>query len=420
MATVPTPFVMPSRRPPTFARTPHSILALAALALGGCRGDGALFHGHTTRAPEVLQARRGEFVRTLSLTGEVDAISAVELKVPRVPSGKVALRKLLAEGAEVKAGEVVARLDSSSFVQQIKDLTLQLSQAEIDLERQRSQNGVLEADKELDLERKKAALRRAEVDADVPEGILPKRDFLEKQMAVRRAQAEVERADAALAAQKTADGTDIRLKQIALEKLRRAVRTAEEAIATLTLTTTAAGTVLLGDHPEERRKVQEGDEIFMGMVVARVASSNSRRVRAWLADVDDAKVAVGMPAVITLDAYPGRHFDGTVKEISPVAQTQGQGRMQGQRRVFTVGVDLRDGSADILRPGLSARVEVIVDRKAGALLVPRVALDLDGDQPRLMLATGESQVVSLSGCNGQSCVVTGGVTEGAALRRANP
>jgi multidrug resistance efflux pump len=394
----------------------------ATLALGAC-GEGKRdpLRGRATQASaDALQARRGEFVRTLSLTGEVDAVSAVELKVPRVPSGKVALRKLLPEGQEVKAGEVVARLDSTSFVQQIKDLTLQQSQAEIDLERQLSQNGVLEADKELDLERKRAALKRAEVDADVPEGILPKRDFLEKQMAVRRAKVEVERAEAGLAAQRTAAETDVKLKRIALEKLRRAVKLAEDAIDTLTLTTTADGTVLLGDHPEERRKVQEADELFMGMVVARVASSDSRRVRAWLADVDDGKVSVGMPARITLDAYPGRVFPGTVRDISPVAQTQGQGRMQGQRRVFTVGIELRDAASEILRPGLSARVEVIVDRKAGALLVPRAALDLNGEEPRLLLASGESQSVSLGGCNGDVCVVAGGVNEGAALRRAIP
>ena len=391
------------------------------LLLAACWGKQPMpGHGTHPNREAALQVSRGDLVRTLSLTGEVDAVSAVELKVPRVPTGKAALRKLLPEGTEVKAGDVVARLDSSGFALQVRDLTLQLSQAEIDVEHQRSVNGVVEADKELDLERKKAVLRRAEVDADVPEGILPKRDFLEKQMVVRRARADLERAQAALTTQKGADETDLRFKKITLEKLRRAVRQAEDVIATLTLTTTAAGTVLLGDHPEERRKVQEGDELFMGMVVARVASSRSRRVRAWLADVDDGKVAVGMPATIVLDAYPGRRFEGLVRDISPVAQTQGQGRMQGQRRVFTVEVDLRDGAAEILRPGLSARIEVQVDRQADVLLAPRAALDLAGDRPRLRLASGESRVVSLGGCNAQSCTVASGVSEGMALQRANP
>jgi HlyD family secretion protein len=373
-------------------------------------------------AAEVLRAQRGVFTRQLSLTGEVDAVAAVELKVPRVPTGKVALRKLSPEGSEVKAGEVVARLDSNAFVQQIKDLTLQLSQAEIDLERQLSQNGVLEADRALDVERKRAILKRAEVDADVPEGILPKRDFLEKKLTVRRAQVEVERSEAALAAQRTTAATDVKLKRIALEKLRRLVGAAEEAIATLSLTTTVDGTVLLGDHQEERRKVQEGDELFMGMVVARVASAGSRRVRAWLVDVDDGKVAADMPAVVTLDAYPGRTFPGIVRDISPVAQTQGQGRMQGQRRVFTVSVELDEAAAstEVLRPGLSARVEVVIDRQPGALMVPRAALDLTGDEPQVLLASGEARPVALKGCNAEACVVGEGVDERTALRRGTP
>ena len=86
------------------------VVLSASLALEAC-GDGDRTPSSAARSPhagEVLQARRGVFERTLSLTGELDAVSAVELKVPRVPSGKVALRKLAPEGSEVKAGDVMA------------------------------------------------------------------------------------------------------------------------------------------------------------------------------------------------------------------------------------------------------------------------------------------------------------------------
>ena len=167
--------------------------------------------------------RQGPFERHLTLTGEIDTVSAVELKVPRVPNGQVPIRYLAPEGAEVKAGDVVVELDSTTFVLEIKDRTLQLNQAEIDLQRQLSQNGVAEADKALDVERKRAAVKRAEVDADVPEGILPKRDYLEKQLVLERARADLERAEDALASQQAAAAADVKLKRIAVEKLRRAV-----------------------------------------------------------------------------------------------------------------------------------------------------------------------------------------------------
>jgi HlyD family secretion protein len=366
-----------------------------------------------------LVVRRGDFERYLTLTGEIDAAVAFELQVPRTPTGQVTIRYLAPEGAEVKAGEVIVELDSSSFLQQIKDKILQLSQAEIDLERQISQSGVAEADKALELERKRAALRRAEVDADVPPGILPKRDYLEKQMALHRARVDLERAEEALAAQKKTAEADLHIRRLSLEKLRRAVQATRAAIATLVLRAPEAGTVILGDHPEGR-KFQEGDDVLTGTTIARVSASQARRVRASLIDVDDGKVAVTMPARTVLDAHPERTFRGTVRELSSVARAPAE--MRAQRRAFTALVELEESDMDLLRPGLSARVEVITERERDALLVPRVAVDFDAPEgPSVYQASGGAAApVTLGACNAEVCVVTAGLAEGARLRKVLP
>jgi multidrug resistance efflux pump len=397
-----------------------ALAGLLGLAPACGRAGSASAEPHERPSSDPLVVRRGDFERRIPLTGEIDAVAAAELKVPRVPNGKGVIHFLAPEGAEVKAGDVVVELDSTAFVQQIKDRALQLSQAEIDLERQLSQNGVLEADKALDVERKRAVVKRAEVDADVPEGILPKRDYLEKQMVLRRARVDLEKAEEALQAQRNAGETDIKLKRLALEKLRRAVKAAEDAIATLTLRAPGAGTVILGDYGEERRKFQEGDDAFMGATVARVSSSNAHRVRGWLVDVDDGKIAVGMPARVVLDAYPGRTFSGAVREISPVARAPGEARSQAQRRVFTVVIELGDAEAEVLRPGLSARMEIITDQKRQVLLVPRGAVDFASERPRVLLASGGESLIALGGCNAEACVVTGGLDEDARVRRPAP
>ena len=164
-------------------------------------------------------------------------------------------------------------------------------------------------------------------------------------MALRRARVDVEKAEEALAVQRRADETDLKIMRISVEKLQPRAEGGRGRHRDLTLRSTVAGTVILGDHPEERRKLQETDDVFMGMTLARVASSNARRVRAWLVDVDDGKIAVGMPARVTLDAYPARVFTGVVRDISPVARAPGEYRAQAQRRVFTVGVELGDADA---------------------------------------------------------------------------
>lgn len=128
------------------------LLLVGLGAVAGCgRAEVAPRASDQPAAAEGLPVRQGPFERHLTLTGEIDTVSAVELKVPRVPNGQVPIRYLAPEGAEVKAGDVVVELDSTTFVLEIKDRTLQLNQAEIDLQRQLSQNGVAEADKALDV-----------------------------------------------------------------------------------------------------------------------------------------------------------------------------------------------------------------------------------------------------------------------------
>jgi multidrug resistance efflux pump len=196
-------------------------------------------------------------------------------------------------------------------------------------------------------------------------------------------------------------------------KLRRAVDIAQEALAALTLRSTAAGSVIINDHPEERRKLQEADDVFMGMTVARVSSGSGRRVRAWLSDVDDGKVAPGMPARVVLDAHPDRQFTGTVRDISAVARSPGDPR--AQRRVFTVNVDLAEVDAAVLRPGLSARVDVVLDRRAQALMAPRAAIAWTAEGPRARLADGSEVEIALGGCNRDACVIERGLDAGARL-----
>ena len=414
------PAVSPSRcRAPAapFSRRQALLCLVVAGAHLGCGGGATQGGGNGAGAARPLAPAvvfRGDFEQRLALSGEIDAVAAVELKGPRVPTGKSPLRFLCPEGAEVKAGDVVAELDSASFVAEIKDRSLQLSQAEIDLQRQISQNGVLEADRALDVERKRAAVERAAIDADLPEGILPKRDFLEKQLVLRRVKVDLEKAQEAAQLGDRAAASDLEVKRIVIEKLRRAMSEAEHAIGSLTLRASAAGTVMVADHPEERRKLQEGDDVFMGMTVARVASSRARRVKAVLIDVDDGKVMPGMAARVVLDTYPDRSFAGVVKDIAPVARTPNDSR-GAQRRIFAVNVDLNDAEAALLRPGLSARVEVVLQRKSQVLLAARGSIDWSASRARVQLPGRKFAEVKLGECNREVCVVESGVAEGTPL-----
>lgn len=384
-------------------------LVIAALGCGRTRGGRVAEPGK----PVELAARRGAFERRLLLTGEIDAVSAAELRVPRIPMGRVTVRWLIDDGAAVKAGDKLAELDNANFVAQVRERSLTVSQSETELKRQQWQNELDAGDRQLEVQRKRTALQRAEIDADVPAGILPQRDFLVKQLAVKKARADLEKAEDVRVQQEKTAALDLSLKRIALEKVKRELELAQQMIDSLTLRAPAAGTAILGDH-WEGRKLQVADEIPVGHVVARLPDLQQIRVKAWLSDVDDGKVAADMPAQVFLDAYPDQMLPGKILEIAQVAREASE---RSLRRVFQVSLALGLEAADArLRPGLSARVEVIADRRPDAVMVPREALSLEGE-PRVTLAGGTRRAITLGPCNAEVCVAAG-LEPGARLRRA--
>ncbi len=354
---------------------------------------------------------KGTFERRVLLSGEVDAVSAVELKVPRIPAGRATIRWLENDGTVVKAGQKVAELDNATFVAQMRDQALRVSQSEMDLKRQQWQNGLQETDRVLDVERKRAAVERARIDADVPEGILPKREYLEKQIVFGRARGELQKAEEALRSHRSTAGVDVTLKRLALDKARRELVDLEHLSDALVLRTPKGGTIVVGDHPWEGRKLHVGDDVWLGRTVARLPDPNQLRIRAWLADVDDGAIQVGMPAEIMLDAFADRRLSGRVLEIAPAAREITD---RSPRRVFQVLVTLDDKAVAGLRPGASARVEIVAERRPDSVLVPRSAVEMGTGVVHFL--SGERRPITLGRCNGQECFVTAGVEPGARLR----
>jgi HlyD family secretion protein len=100
-----------------------------------------------------------------------------------------------------------------------------------------------------------------------------------------------------------------------------------------------------------------------GTVLFTVADLGSMLIKASINEVDIGRVRLGMPVVITVDAFPYRRFDGKVTQISPAA------RLKEKIKVFDVEVTLKEQIADF-RAGMTANIDVRGDRVEKALSVP--------------------------------------------------
>lgn len=359
-----------------------------------------------------LRVRRGAFASEVVLSGEVEAAAGEVLTVPRLPSWQTAIKWIADEGTAVKSGDAVVELDNSaltadleskrqSAMQTIQELQQKEAEWEADLEQ-----------RELEVEKKLSELEKARLDALVPRDLLSARGYEEKQGALRRTKTEHDKAVDLLKARRTAVDAERQNLLLRIGQAEREIATAELAINALVLRAPRDGILVLRDHPWEGRKLQTGDPVWVGFPIAMLPDLDSLRVKAALADVDDGKIAPGMPVTVTLDGYPGVPFTGKITSISAVAQ---ESRRASLRRHFDVFVALDKLDAARMRPGLSARVVVRRSTEASALLVPRAALDFSGPGPRARTRSGTFKDVTLGPCNALECVVVNGLADGDAV-----
>ena len=114
-----------------------------------------------------------------------------------------------------------------------------------------------------------------------------------------------------------------------------------------------------------------------GTVLFTVADLKSLIIRVNLNEVDIAKVHVGQPVRVTLDAYPQKIFTGKVRFVAPAAE------LVEKIKVFKVEVAL-DELGDAFRTGMSANVEILGEKRDKAVSIPLEALQRrDGQDRRL-------------------------------------
>jgi HlyD family secretion protein len=121
-----------------------------------------------------------------------------------------------------------------------------------------------------------------------------------------------------------------------------------------------------------------------GTVLFTVANLKSMIIRVNLNEVDIAKVKVGQPVRVTLDAYPQKTFTGKVRFVAPAA------KLQDKIKVFEIEVAI-DALEDSFRTGMSANVEILGERRPATLSIPLEALQRrDGRTVAYRLKSGLS------------------------------
>ena len=161
------------------------------------------------------------------------------------------------------------------------------------------------------------------------------------------------------------------------------------------------------------RSVSVGDYVKEGADLVNLESIDPLKVDFRVPETYLRQVQAGQPLEVTLDALPGKSYDGKVMAMNPLIDAAG--------RAIVIRAQVRNQDTT-LRPGMFARVKLITRAERDALVVPEESLVpqgadqyvfkvTDGKVARVKVATGQrrdGKVEIVSGVAPDDVIVTAG------------
>ena len=287
---------------------------------------------------------------------EVTAVE-VSFKVP----GRVKER-LVDEGVTVRAGQIIARLDSEDFeheaaIRRADVEAVRAALAELEAGSRREEIGQAQAA----LTRAEAEANRLDIDYQREKALFAKEVIPQRQLDAARTAYETSQA-AVLQARESLTLVRKGPRRERIDQARARLREAEVALAQAqtrlgytTLTAPLTGLVL-------SKNVEAGEQVAAGTPVITVGEIYNTWVRAYIAETDLGRVKVGQQARVTTDTWPGRVYHGQVSFIASEAEFTPKNVQTEKERVklvYRVKITIPNTQME-LKPGMPADAEIVI------------------------------------------------------------
>ena len=342
--------------------TSGTIVMLCLLLLGAIR------YSHRAPAIPTIDVRRGEFIDSLDIRGEIKALKSIEVAAP-AEAGDLQILKIVSDGAKVNQGDSIVEFDKTKTEQDLAQYRSSLKYAAADIEQARAQAKLTEEQDLTAVSKARFDLESAKLDASKQE-IVSKIEGAEAQLKVNDAKESLRQAEEKLKSDRAAGKATIDGKIEASKKAAFDVQRAETALSKMSLRAPVAGMISLVPvwHPEGPAPFKAGDHAWPGAPLVELPETSSLRVSARVDETERGRLAPNQSVTVHMDAIPDRQFTGKIDEISTIASEDYSAGWPIPRN-FDLRITL-DQLDPRLRPGMTAQISIIVDRIVDVLIIP--------------------------------------------------
>lgn len=335
----------------------HCYLPLALISIGltsSCKNEVSEY-----------SVMKGPFVQSVIETGELQALNASFLSMPRINyiyGYNFKIIGLAEHGKTVRNGEAVIKVDPASVQKFIIERTESL-------ETEIASSNKLKAQITNNLQDLRAQLRNEQASYDIKKLAMEKSAFeaasLRKvlELEFRQAEIKLNKIKRNLELRPKLDSLDMRVQQIKIRQRENELRAAKETLSMLVVNSPLDGIFVVEQNWRTGQTIKVGDEVYLGAPVARIPDIRTMKVKGFVVENDISRIRKGLNVIVRLDALPSVPFHGVVSNVARVCIPK------DDKNVFMTEVLISESDVR-LKPGMTVSCEYITYENEDGMFVP--------------------------------------------------
>jgi HlyD family secretion protein len=303
------------------------------------------------------------------LTGKTQAVESRSILAPVLSGqqvGTLTIIKLVRSGSRVKKGDMLVEFDRQAQLRDFIDKKAQSDDQNGKVLEAQAAEAAAKAKDETEMEAAETALSKAQLEMQKIE-LLSRIDAEKAREDLDEAKATLAQLKDTFALKRKAAQASIRVLEIQRDRTRETMMHAQTNAALMEIHAPIDGIVVLNTIWKQGTmgEVQDGDQIRPGVPFMEVVDPSAMQVHVLVNQEDLMALRVGQRARIHLDAYPDLVFEGKLESIDPMGRP---GDFSSKIRSFSATFSIQ-GTDPRLMPDLSAAVDIDrADNTASAAL----------------------------------------------------
>lgn len=354
----------------------------------------------------------GPFVQSVTEAGELEAIKASFIPMPRIGwqyGYQFKIVGMVEHGKTVHRRDSIIKLDPSSiykFIIEREDM-LENELAAAKKQAVQSENNIQELNAQLKNEQasydlKKLEVERSRFDTDVKKRI--------KELEFQQATFRLNKVKRNLELKPKLDNYDRRIQRIRVIQRETELKNAKETLKLLLIRSPLNGIfqVEVNKFTQNPQNWKVGDSPYQGQIIACIPDITKMKAKTYINEAEIKKVKPGMKVIVRLDALPSVHFNGIITNISKICLAR------DREKVFNIIVEI-DESDPRLKPGMTVNCEYILYETDKDLFVPNNCLLKEKGHSYIFLKKGRSSLkaeVQAGAANSYYTIIKGDVNPG--------